>query len=201
MTSVPPAPMATAASPALQQSSIIGTQQLRPSDRGPFGIKLSVATSTILRRYTGLASSLQFEMLFSATASRFDRVQDHWQVGIEFVRYMMLLEEMDPQAVNQISLLPPPAVFAFWFVLRHDDDDKAYTVFCKMHNFTRRAFPQKGFASAIEAGNISPFLSAFGQLERYFLPAISGDDPVSGYSKVIWDPKAKYGPMGNKITL
>lgn len=200
MTSVPPAPLASAVHPA-PQPSIIGIQPDRPSDRGPFGLKLSVATATILRRYNGLASSLQFEGLFSATASYFDRVQDHWQVGIEFVRYMILLEEMDPQAVSQISMLPPPAVFNFWNVLRHDDDDRAYAQFCRMHNFTRRTYPQKAFSQVIEAANISAFLSAFGQLERYFLPAVSGDDPVSGYSKVIWDPKSPYGPMGKKITL
>lgn len=200
MTSVPPAVMAPAA-PTASQSSIIGVQPARPTDRGPFGLRLSVATSTILRRYNGLASSLQLEMLFSATAPYFDRIQDHWQVGIEFVRYLMLLEEMDPASVQQISMLPPPAVLAFWFVLRHDDDDKAYAQFCRMHNFTRRAFPQKGFSQPIEAGNISAFLSAFGQLERYFLPALSGDDPTSGYSKVIWDAKSPYKPFGNKITL
>lgn len=200
MTSVPPASLAPAVHTA-SQSSIIGFQHARPTDRGPFGLKLSVVTSTILRRYNGLASSLQFEALFSATSSYFDRIQDHWQVGIEFVRYMILLEEMDPQAVSQISMLPPPAVFAFWHVLRHHDDGKTYAQFCRTQNFTRRVFPQKSFSQAIEAGNISAFLSAFGQLERYFLPAASGDDPVSGYSKVIWDAKSPYKPISNKITL
>lgn len=202
MTSVPQAaPMAPAAHAAQLTSSIIGVQPARITDRGPFGLKLSMVASTAIRRYNGLASTLQFEMLFTATAEYFDRNQDHWQVGLEFIRYLILLEEMDPSSVEQISMLPPPAVLAFWFVLRHDDDDRAYAQFCKMHNFTRRVFPQKGFAQQIEAGHISAFLSAYGQLTRHFMPAENADDPISGFSAKIWSPKAKYGPKTDKITL